>query len=117
VHDFIGMHSVDCLGDEEQKQRMLPEGVKLNHIFSFGLTEKDFGSDATSLITTAKKVEGGYILNGNKRWIGNAGFAQYIVIWAKNEDDGNRIQAFVVEKGSKGFSTKKIENKYSLRMV
>lgn len=81
------------------------------------MTEPDFGSDATSLRTNAKKVEGGYVINGEKRWIGNATFADYIIVWARNLDDGEKIQAFIVEKGSKGLTTKKIENKYSLRLV
>lgn len=96
---------------------MLPDAMALKKIVSFGLTEPDFGSDATSLQTNAKKVEGGYVLNGCKRWIGNATFAHYIIIWARNVDEGNKIQAFVVEKGSKGLTTKKIENKYALRIV
>lgn len=58
---------------------------------SFGLTEPEYGSDATSLKTSAKKVEGGYIINGNKRWIGNATFADYIIIWARNENEGDKI--------------------------
>ena len=58
---------------------------------SFGLTEAEYGSDATSLKTSAKKVEGGYIINGNKRWIGNATFADYIIIWARNENEGDKI--------------------------
>jgi alkylation response protein AidB-like acyl-CoA dehydrogenase len=58
---------------------------------SFGLTEPEFGSDATSLQTTAKKVEGGYLLNGKKRWIGNATFAEYIIVWAMNVDEKNKI--------------------------
>jgi len=57
----------------------------------FGLTEPNYGSDATSLKTSAKKVEGGYVLNGEKRWIGNATFADYIIIWARNVDEGNKI--------------------------
>jgi alkylation response protein AidB-like acyl-CoA dehydrogenase len=117
VHNSIGMAVVDLLGNEEQRQRILPDGIQLKKILSFGLTEPDFGSDATSLQTSAKKVEGGYLINGCKRWIGNATFADYIIIWAKNVDDGNKIQGFLVEKGSKGLVTKKIENKYSLRIV
>ena len=58
---------------------------------SFGLTEAEYGSDATSLKKSAKKVEGGYIINGNKRWIGNATFADYIIIWARNENEGDKI--------------------------
>jgi len=83
----------------------------------FGLTEPTNGSDATGLQTIAKKVEGGFMLNGKKRWIGNAGFADYVVVWAKNIDEGNKIQGFIVEKGSKGYKATKIENKYSVRMV
>lgn len=89
----------------------------MDKILCFGLTEPTNGSDATGLLSTAKKVEGGYLLNGRKRWIGNATFADYIIIWAKNTSDSNRIQAFVVTKGSKGLMTSKIENKYSMRMV
>jgi alkylation response protein AidB-like acyl-CoA dehydrogenase len=108
VHNSIGMAVVDYLGSEEQRARILPDGIALKKILSFGLTEPDFGSDATSLRTTAKKVDGGYVINGEKRWIGNATFADIIIIWAKNVDDGNKIQAFMVEKGSKGLTTKKI---------
>lgn len=90
VHNAIGMAVIDGLGDEEQKQRMLVPGVKFDEIFCFGLTEPDNGSDATGLKTTAKKVEGGYVLNGRKRWIGNATFGN-VVVWARNQDDGNRI--------------------------
>lgn len=85
---------------------------------SFALTEPLYGSDATSLKTTAKKVPGGgYVLNGEKRWIGNATFAHYILVWARNEDEGGKIQGFIVEKDSKGLGLKKIENKYALRIV
>lgn len=117
VHNSIGMAVVDMLGSEEQRARILPDAIQLKKIISFGLTEPEYGSDATSLKTFAKKVEGGYLLNGSKRWIGNATFASYIIIWAKNVDEGNKIQAFVVEKGAKGLHTKKIENKFALRIV
>jgi len=62
-----------------------------NKSICFGLTEPEYGSDATSLKTTAKKVEGGYVINGSKRWIGNGTFADYIVIWAKNEEEKEKI--------------------------
>jgi acyl-CoA oxidase len=65
--------------------------MALKKIVCFGLTEPDYGSDATSLKTTATKVEGGYKINGQKRWIGNATFADYIIIWARNESEGNKI--------------------------
>lgn len=117
VHNSLGLTVVDLLGSQEQRARWLPDGIALNKVWCFGLTEPDFGSDATGLKTTAKKVDGGYVINGVKRWIGNATFADYIIVWARNEDEGGKIQAFVVEKGSKGLSTRKIENKYALRMV
>ena len=59
-------------------------------------------------MSTAKKVNGGYVINGEKRWIGNAGFSDYIIIWAKNIDEGNKIQGFIVEKDMEGLSTTKI---------
>ncbi len=91
VHNSIGMAVVDYLGSEEQRARILPDGIALKKILSFGLTEPDFGSDATGLRTNAKKVEGGYLINGEKRWIGNATFADYIIVWARNLDDGEKI--------------------------
>lgn len=105
VHNSIGMAVVDMLGSEEQRAKILPDAIALRKIMSFGLTEPDYGSDATSLKTSAKKVPGGYVLNGQKRWIGNATFADYIIIWARNAEEGNKVQAFVVEKGSKGLKT------------
>ena len=65
--------------------------MALKKILSFGLTEPDFGSDATGLRTSAKKVEGGFVINGEKRWIGNGTFADYIIVWARNLDDGEKI--------------------------
>lgn len=80
------------------------------------MTEPDNGSDASGLKTTATKVEGGYKLNGKKRWIGNATIGDP-VIWARNAADNNRIQAFVVEKGTPGFYPKKMEGKMALRIT
>ena len=116
VHNAIGMAVIDALGDEEQKERFLTKGMKFEKIFCFGLTEPDNGSDATGLKTSARKTEGGWILNGTKRWIGNATIGD-VVVWARNEDDGGRIQAFVVEKGSPGFLPKKMEGKMALRVT
>ncbi len=117
IHNSIGMAVIDYLGNEEQRARILPDCISFKKILSFGLTEPDYGSDASSLKTSAKKVEGGFIINGEKRWIGNGTIADYIITWARNLDDGNKIQAFLVEKGSKGLSTKKMENKFALRPV
>ena len=95
---------------------MLTRGIKFEKIFCFGLTEPENGSDATGLKTSARKVEGGWVLNGTKRWIGNATLGD-VIVWARNEDDGGRIQAFVVEKGSAGFMPKKMEGKMALRIT
>lgn len=91
VQNCLGISVVERLGNEEQKQRFMPDCINLKKFISFGLTEPDFGSDATSLQSTARKVEGGFILNGHKRWIGQAPYADYIIIWAKNIDEGNKI--------------------------
>ena len=88
--------------------------MKFEKIIGFGLTEPLNGSDASSLLTNATKIEGGWLLNGQKRWIGNATIGD-VIVWAKNVNDGNKIQAFYIEKGSKGFKANKIEGKYSLR--
>jgi len=69
----------------------LPDCMALKKIICFALTEPEYGSDATSLKTTAKKVEGGYVINGSKRWIGSGTFADYIVLWARNEAENGNI--------------------------
>ena len=117
VHNAIGMNVVATLGDEDQKQRMLTDSIGFRKIHCFGLTEPENGSDASNLRTTATKTEGGWILNGQKRWIGNATFADYIHVWARNPAEDDKVQCFVVTKGSEGLKTSKIERKYSLRMV
>lgn len=116
VHNAIGMMVVEALGDDEQRERILTPAIKLDKILCFGLTEPLNGSDATGLTTNAVKVPGGYKINGQKRWIGNA-VGGDVLVWAKNVDDGNRIQAFLVEQGMPGFTATKIEGKYSLRVV
>lgn len=116
VHNGLGMAVIEALGDEEQKDRLLPKGINFEKIFSFGLTEPQNGSDASSLKTKATKVKNGWILNGQKRWIGNGTFAD-VIVWARNMDDGGRVQAFVVEKGSKGMYCNKMKGKLGLRFV
>ena len=81
VHNLIGMSVIDKLGNEEQRKRFLTQGMKFEKIFCFGLTEPLNGSDASDLKTTATKVEGGYVLNGQKRWIGNATMGD-VIVWA-----------------------------------
>lgn len=95
----------------------MPDLVAFNKFSCFGLTEPDNGSDATNLSTYARKVDGGYILNGKKRWPGNGVLADYTIIWAKNQSDNNKIQGFIVEKGMKGHTATGIPNKIAARMV
>lgn len=87
----------------------------MSKIGCFALTEEHVGSDAASISSNVRKVEGGYILNGGKRWISNGNIADIVFLWAKNEK--GVINAFILEKGWKGFIQKKIENKYSVRML
>lgn len=91
--------------------------IPLNKVLAWGLTEPDNGSDASGITTYAEPTEGGYLLTGQKRWIGNATFSDYICIWARNRAENNKIQCFLVQKGQKGLETKKIERKLSLRAV
>ena len=91
LQNGLGIAVYEACGSDEQKQRFLPDLIALNKFTCFGLTEPDHGSDATGMKTTATKVEGGYILNGKKRWPGNATIADYTIIWAKNATDGNKI--------------------------
>ena len=70
---------------------MLPDSIAFNKLVCFGLTEPHNGSDASALKTTARKVEGGYIRNGNKRWIGNGTLADYFIIWARNREEDNKV--------------------------
>ncbi|MGI9059403.1 MAG: acyl-CoA dehydrogenase family protein [Ktedonobacteraceae bacterium] len=115
VHSGLAMHSISMLGSEEQKQRWLPAMARMEKIGAFGLTEPDHGSDAVALETKAHRVGDEYILNGAKRWIGNASFADVTVIWAR-DDEGN-VGGFLVEKGTPGFEPKVMTGKVSKRAV
>ena len=115
VHSGLAMHSISMLGSEEQKQRWLPAMARMEKIGAFGLTEPNHGSDAVALETKAHRVGDEYILNGAKRWIGNASFADVTVIWAR-DDEGN-VGGFLVEKGTPGFEPKVMTGKVSKRAV
>ena len=92
LQNSLGIQVLDACCDQEQKDRLLPDLVALKKYSCFCLTEPDGGSDATGgMQTTARKVEGGYIINGNKRWPGNSVIADYSIVWAKNVSDGNKI--------------------------
>src|SRR6185436_9975644 len=96
-----------------QRRRFLPKLATGEMIGCFGLTEPDHGSDPGSMITRAKAAPGGFRLSGAKNWITNAPIADIAVVWAKTEDD--KIRGFIVERDFKGFTTPKIEGKFSLR--
>jgi glutaryl-CoA dehydrogenase len=113
VQSSLCMYPIYAFGSEAQKQKYLPKLARGEWIGCFGLTEPDFGSDPGGMITRAKKVSGGYLLNGAKMWISNAPISDVFVVWAKTEDDV--IRGFVLEKGMKGLSAPKIEGKLSLR--
>ena len=117
VHSGLAMGSIYLCGSEEQKQRWLPEMARMEKIGAFGLTEPDVGSGvAGGLTTTARRDGDAWVLDGQKKWIGNATFADYIIIWARDTDDG-QVKGFVVEKGTPGLSTAKMKDKIALRVV
>ncbi|TDP46165.1 glutaryl-CoA dehydrogenase [Zavarzinia compransoris] len=115
VQSSLVMHPIHAYGDEDQRRKYLPKLATGEWIGCFGLTEPDHGSDPGGMRTRAAKVDGGYILNGAKMWITNSPIADLAVVWAKSDAHDNEIKGFVVERGFKGFSTPKIENKLSLR--
>jgi alkylation response protein AidB-like acyl-CoA dehydrogenase len=118
VHDGLAMGSIYIDGSEEQKQKWLPPMARLEKIGCFGLTEPLVGSGASGGLTTTAKREGDtWILNGEKRWIGNAPWCDVSVIWARDLAD-NQVKGFIVEnKTTPGFSVDKIQNKVSLKVV
>jgi glutaryl-CoA dehydrogenase len=117
VHAGLAMGSIYLCGSEEQKQRWLPEMARMEKIGAFGLTEPDVGSGAArGLTTTARRDGDEWILDGQKKWIGNATFADYVIIWARDLGDG-QVKGFVVEKGTPGFTATKMRDKIALRVV
>jgi glutaryl-CoA dehydrogenase len=112
VQSSLVMHPIHAYGNEEQRKKYLPKLATGEMVGCFGLTEPDYGSDPGSMATRAEKVSGGYSLTGAKTWITNAPVADIAVVWAKLE---GVIRGFIVERGTKGFSTPKIEGKLSLR--
>jgi glutaryl-CoA dehydrogenase len=115
VQSSLVMYPIHAYGSEEQRQKYLPGLAAGTLIGCFGLTEPDAGSDPAGMKTTAKKTDGGYVLNGAKMWISNSPIADVFVIWAKSEAHGGKIRGFVLEKGMKGLSAPKIGGKLSLR--
>jgi len=117
VHSGLAMGSIYLCGSDEQKRRWLPAMQRAEKIGAFGLTEPEVGSGAArGLTTTARRCGKDWLLNGRKRWIGNATFADLTVIWARDVED-DQVKAFVVEKGTRGFATEKMQHKMALRVV
>ena len=117
VHGGLAMGTIYLCGSEEQKERWLPAMARMELIGAFGLTEPDAGSDvARGLRTTARRDGDTWVLNGQKKWIGNASFADLIIIWARDEET-DRVLGFVVEKDTPGFSAVDLEDKIALRAV
>ena len=117
VHAGLAMGSIYLCGSEEQKQRWLPQMARMEKIGAFGLTEPDVGSGAArGLTTTARRDGDEWVLDGQKKWIGNATFADYVIIWARDVGDG-QVKGFVVEKGTPGFTATKMRDKIALRVV
>ena len=113
VQSSLVMHPIYAYGTEAQREKFLPRLAKGELVGCFGLTEPNAGSDPASMLTRAKKVDGGFRMNGAKMWITNSPIADVFVVWAK--DDEGEIRGYILEKGMKGLSAPKIEGKFSLR--
>jgi len=107
--------TIEFLASEEQQKKILPKMLNFEIVLGWALTEPNFGSDASSLATSVKKTQGGYILNGEKRWIGS-GNRDMVIIWAKNEET-KKIEGFFVPKKTPGMQVEVIKNKLALRIT
>ena len=118
VHSGLAMLSIYVTGSEEQKQKWLPPMARFEKIGCFGLTEPLIGSGAAGGLTTTAKKEGDtWVLNGQKKWIGNTPWCDISIIWARDLAD-NQVKGFIVEnKTTPGFSVEKIQNKFGLKVV
>lgn len=117
VHGGLAMGSIQLCGSPEQRERWLPAMARMELIGAFGLTEPDVGSAISQgLATSARRDGDGWVLNGEKKWIGNASFADLVVIWARDEDDGE-VKGFVVEKDTEGMTFDVQRDKIALRVV
>src|SRR5215467_10690934 len=118
VHSFLAMGSIAVAGSGEQKQKWLPPMARMEKIGCFGLTEPLVGSGTGGgLTTTAKREDDTWVLNGQKRWIGNAPWCDISIIWARDVAD-NQVKGFIVEnKTTAGFSVEKMHTKIALKVV
>ncbi|MBL7975976.1 MAG: acyl-CoA dehydrogenase family protein [Candidatus Kapabacteria bacterium] len=112
VQSSLVMYPIYTYGSEDIRNKWLPRLAKGEAIGCFGLTEPDHGSNPAGMLTNAKKIDGGFLLNGAKMWITNGSLADVAVVWAKYEGE---VHGFLVEKGMKGFSAPEMKNKHSLR--
>jgi glutaryl-CoA dehydrogenase len=113
VQSSLVMYPIHAFGSDAQKDKYLPKLRTGEWVGCFGLTEPDGGSDPGSMRTRAKRVDGGFVLNGSKTWISHSPIADVLLVWAKDDDD--EIRGFLLEKGMPGLTTPKIEGKFSLR--
>jgi len=116
VQAGLAMQSIAMLGSEEQKQRWLPGMARLDKLGAFALTEPLHGSDSVALETSARRDGDEWVINGEKKWIGNATLADVIVVWARDTAD-RQVKGFLVEKGTPGYGATRIDGKGSLRAV
>src|SRR6478752_7753188 len=116
VQAGLAMQSIAMLGSEEQRQRWLPPMAQLTTIGAFALTEPSHGSDSVALETSARRDGDTWVINGEKKWIGNGTIADVVVVWARDAADG-QVKGFLVEKGTPGYDARRIERKGSLRAV
>lgn len=113
VQSSLVMYPIYAYGNDAQREKYLPKLASGEWVGCFGLTEPDAGSDPASMKTRARRVDGGYVLNGSKMWITNSSIADVFIVWAKN--DTGEIIGFILDKGMPGLSAPKIEGKFSLR--
>src|SRR3954447_11536558 len=115
VHSNLAMQSIDMLGSDAQRDRWLEPMARLEKVGAFGLTEPEHGSDAVMLETSARRDGDEWVLDGRKRWIGNASIADVVIVWAR--DDEGHVGGYLVEKGADGFNATVMTGKTALRAV
>ena len=115
VQGSLAMSAIHKFGSEEQKERWLPPMARGEQIGCFGLTEPSAGSDPASMQTNARKTDGGWVLNGSKRWIGLASIADVAVIWARTDEEKRPVRGFLIPTDTEGFRAEDITPKLSMR--
>jgi glutaryl-CoA dehydrogenase len=116
VQAGLAMRAIAMHGSEEHKRRWLADMAKVEKIGAFALTEPEHGSDSIALETSARRDGDSYVINGSKKWIGNATIADVVVVWARDSED-HEVKGFLVEKGTPGYEARVIKGKGSVRAV